>query len=394
MKSTLDSTIYLLTEKLGEGVNLGKWFVTKEGESYRIKRQITTPPPDRKRSFQRLSRLFYKDFNREELRQFVLRLNGVDEKKEIALKTLLLTNAFFPPSLLAAYMQKLEMEIPSKQAASYTYRYAIEHFLRFFLPQSPDPKVWYQKLQPAWAEYLIQRKLSPSVLKKIVNSANRLMAFMHNSRPDEIPLMVFRPLSKSVIAKIRANRELAGEGREKRKYMSELDYSIVVRSLPDHLVSIFQLCYKYGLRRNEALGLYGRQDKVRKGYILINEQLDRITNGKALLKPPKFNKNRKVNHWCATPEECFQLIKNIQLISSDRASKDFSEVTKRLHKDEKIAHAYVLHDLRHTFISNAVKNHDINTVSRAVGHSNISITNEYLKDTRNIDDDIFEPISA
>lgn len=149
MKSTLDSTIYLLTEKLGEGVNLGKWFVTKEGESYRIKRQITTPPPDRKRSFQRLSRLFYKDFNREELRQFVLRLNGVDEKKEIALKTLLLTNAFFPPSLLAAYMQKLEMEIPSKQAASYTYRYAIEHFLRFFLPQSPDPKVWYQKLQPA-----------------------------------------------------------------------------------------------------------------------------------------------------------------------------------------------------------------------------------------------------
>ena len=62
-----------------------------------------------------------------------------------------------------------------------------------------------------------------------------------------------------------------------------------------------------------------------------------------------------------------------------------------LFKKGKIAHKFVLHDARHSFCSNAVKKYDINTVARCAGHSDISVTNLYLKDTRELDDEEFRP---
>lgn len=392
MKTHVKIALDALEAKLDSEVTTGLWFLALESGKWKIKRNVTK---GRKRSFQRLPAKLYKEIqtNKEELEKFILRLNKIDPKERAAYEKFKVDSAFISSKLLEDYHKKLKAEIPTENAANYTYRYAREHFLAFFLKHDPNPTVWYRKLQPAWADYLVGTEFSISVLKKIINSSNRLMRYLHNQRPDEIPLMEFRPLSRAVLAKIRAKKELLGEGKEKRKYIPEKDYKTLLAHIPDDLRSIFEMSYRYGLRRNEVIALYQSPQKIRKGYLLIDEQFCSLNGGTMVRKPPKFNKTRKVNHWNASPNECFELINSLVSMPPDRASRNFTNLTTDLVDRDLIEHSYVLHDCRHTFISNAVKFYDINTVSRSAGHSDISVTNGYLKDTRDLDDEVFSPAS-
>ena len=98
---------------------------------------------------------------------------------------------------------------------------------------------------------------SVSVLKKILNTANRFMKFLHHVRPDEIPLMIFELLTKSRVNQIRAQKEQNGVGRQKRKYITERDRQVIVSKIDKSLRPVFLLVCYYGLRRNEILGLMG-----------------------------------------------------------------------------------------------------------------------------------------
>ena len=55
---------------------------------------------------------------------------------------------------------------------------------------------------------------------------------------------------------------------------------------------------------------------------------------------------------------------------------------------------YKIHDLRHTFITKAVRIHAPRDVQLAVGHKDLRITMGYLRDDRDLSDEEFEPDEA
>ncbi len=368
------------------------WILTFDSNrGYRVRRIIVKK--DGKRSFQNLPAKYYKEYkdNENELNDFVTRLNNKDPKEVKAKNKYESKTAFIPSSLLQKYYSKLESEIDSEKVVRYTYRYTKELFIDFFVELSPDPVFWYRDFQPEWSKFLIKKNYSISVLKKIINSANRFTKFLHEERPEEIPLMVFQPISPSRMKIIKSNKELAGEGSQKRNYISETDYQIILDTCPELIKSIIQIGYLYGLRRNEILALFNEEHRVRKGYLLVDKQLYSKDGGGIGMKPTKNRMMRKVNHWFCSAQDCYSFIKQIEEIKPDHLTRLFDRHIKDLMTDKLIKNKYVLHDLRHTYITNAVQKYNINDVSRCVGHSDISVTNVYLKDSRDLDDEIFIP---
>ena len=311
------------------------------------------------------------------------RLNHTDRHMKAALERYHIESSFVPPNILREFAKSLEAEIGTESRRYEVYRMVCHFALEFFLPKSPNPVVWWRELQDEWGKWLTDElALSPSTIKHIKVSLNKFMAFLHMRNPD-IPDLKFNPVGRSKIREIRSQRELEGKGL--RKYISEADYVAIIEHASQQLRPYIELAYKYGLRRNELRAL--DQNKVRNGYLLVDRQ--RTPSGS--LKLPKYGKSRKVNHWFATTMEAHKLIGELTPIKCEDLSHEFTGLTKELFDKGIICNHYVLHDCRHSWCSNAVKEHNINDVMRAAGHSDMRTTAGYLKDTRSLDDEAFVP---
>jgi integrase len=395
-ESIIKKAITLLNHKCA-GSRTSPWLLCKYNGKYSIKRTITPEgKSSTKRTFQHLPLNLYRDIrdNQEKLDQLIRRLNHSPSKEqEGAQVAYQIKCAFISEEILKAFRRKLEIEIPSEEAVQHVYYYIYHNFLLFFDRLSPDPLEWYEKHQEAWGKYLLEKDYSVGVLKKNVSSANRFMRFLHEKRPKEVPLLVFKPISKAMYKQIAAEKELLGKGRESRKFIPEKDYLVILNRLDQRpeLQTIFQLAYHYGLRRSEILGLKDGFDRIKKGYLFIDRQWKKITKGQLETRPTKGRSTRKVNHWFSTPAQCYDWVSKIPLYTKYRVTKDFDKISSELFNKKQISHKYVLHDCRHTWISRAVQVQNIHDVSLAAGHSDISVTNDYLKDARNLDDETWKP---
>lgn len=309
------------------------------------------------------------------LSQFVKRLN----ERENPVHKIEVRHAFIGPAVQDKYLEFLLAQISNPITARCEHTYVMRYFLNYFvnIEEQIDPVVWHRTHKTGWANYLLSLKKSPSTLKQIVYAANKFLRWLHTEMPD-IPLLQFEPISVARFKELAASRRMNKEARE-TNYISEEHWNEIIKAAPAPLVPVIQLYWNFGLRRNEALGL--KLEDVRHGHLSVERQI--VTLGK--FKPLKGRLARKVPYWYATPELTYRWIESIQPLHPRTLATIWDELM------EQLGFKYNLHDIRHTWITRAIRTHTPRDVQLAAGHVNIRTTMDYLHDDRDLADKQFKP---
>ncbi|PWU20751.1 MAG: hypothetical protein C5B49_03775 [Bdellovibrio sp.] len=136
------------------------------------------------------------------------------------------------------------------------------------------------------------------------------------------------------------------------------------------------LCYSFGFRINETLGL--TKDKFFADFVLVDEQGGNVVdNGgdRELTRVEVKTTERQVPYWNMTAKEAWALVKQIKVMHPHTLTKRVNEVLGGFgHKS---------HDLRRTFITNAFRSgKHWKDVQRAAGHKDVRTTMAYDQDDR------------
>jgi integrase len=320
------------------------------------------------------------------LSEFVTRLNASAEAK--ARKSVEIKHAFISPALLERYQLHLTAQIPSAQGARQEYSYLYRYFLLFFIGKLnlQNPLDWYRAHKIEWASYLLSKECPASAKSKrdIVIAANRFIEWLHEERPEEVPPLTFKPLTKARYEELEAQRELDGKKKE-TKYIPPAHWQKIDEALTADIAPHVRLLYHYGLRRNEGLGL--KPGDVRNNYLLVERQQPRLS----VYTPVKGRLKRKVPHWFCKAAEAYGWIDKAEHMHPRTLSSRFEEVIRELQKKGKFKAHYTLHDLRHTFVTRALREQAPVDVQHAVGHKNILTTMGYQHDDRQLGDAPFKP---
>jgi len=308
--------------------------------------------------------------NEGELKALVHRLNApVLAREAVAFK-----HAFISPVLLEEYREQLLAQVPSEKNALCQYNYLLTYFLNFFIGKLglADPRQWYAVHKSKWAAFLLEQRLSPSTIRKVVQEANRFMEFLADKRPGEVAAIRFRPISRARFRSLSATRALK-KGRE--RFVRPEEWEEIEKRLPKNIKAAVSLCYLFGLRRSEALGL--TLEDVRKDYLKVARQ--NLKMGKPTIL--KGKKNRKTPYWYSTPKAAHSLIRQLVPMSPDTLADEWGKLETGFH----------LHDLRATFITRALRDYSAREVQLAVGHENLATTMRYAQDHRDFGDDVWRP---
>lgn len=355
--------------------------------------------PDRKRRLDRYPVVEYRSFrnNPRELEDFVIRLNHQIPEEKRARESVEIKHAFISTEMLDEYLAYLVVQIPTQSIAKTEWHYCKTYFLNYFIGNLnlPSPLDWHRK-QTEWAHSLLGRDsklwlkpMSGKLIKDVIISANRFMRWLHIKRPNEVPPLVFNPITRAVYKELKARRRLSGEAREPR-YITDSDWLTIEKSLPDSLRPFILIAYSYGLRRSEILGL--KLEDVRKSHLSIERQLSSFsTTSGPKYGPLKGREPRLVPHWQSTPAQAYRLIGDGHrfLCNPTSFGKLFSHFMNTLEMN------YTLHDLRHTWVTKMIQVHSPEEVRRAAGHKDLTTTMKYIhKGERQTGDEVYQPDEA
>lgn len=361
---------------------VSRWLLCKEGSEYHIKRTIKKPDAV---TFQRLPRDIYRHLDLDGRKELIAIFN-YDKDADIRNK-FLSESEYLPDEYLKSFYDQLENEIPTPAVVRHNYSHLRRYFLNFFLEKAPDPAKWKEDHELEWSNYLLSTKLSPRTLRNVIHISNRFMKYLNRRDSKAYKPTRFEPITRAMFRKYSSDW-VENEKKKFRQFVPESLYKKMLSKMPNEIKPMFMLCYKFGLRRSEALGMYNNLSAVRKDYLKVDRQLRRynLKEG-AVYDRTKNRTGRKVPYWNSSPEEAYKIIKLMQPLDPSRCSKLFAAV------NEAEGFTITLHDLRHTFITNAVNNKEygINDVRLAVGHSDLSITSKYLQDSRGFDESIWVP---
>lgn len=394
-----------------EGTKLLQWFLAKEREKMIVRRHVILP--DGKRSFERFPVNRYSHLtSKRDLEDFVIRLNGKDPAIERIKAKLSFKHAFISPDFMDDYRENyLFQQVPTQKDAQSMYGYLEHYALRFFIEQLglKNPLEWHRH-QNILGRYLLNKpddtleaeKLifpngtikSAKLIRMTINELNRFMRYLHLKRPDEVPPLKFEPISRAAFKEHEARRKLLGEGRVSR-YVKPEHYKKIVDALEEQKISwrfAVYLAHEYGLRRNETMGL--QLEDLKKSHLFLQRQFTgNDKTGHPKYKPLKNRLPRRIPHWFTQPKQTYHLIEELSkgLIHPDTLSVSFSTLVADLKLPP-----YVFHDLRRTFITNAVKKGvTAEDLRLAVGHSSIETTYKYyVMDARELEDEIYLPDDA
>lgn len=378
-----------------EGSKFGSYYITKLNSELRVFRHVTLPCGKRKTITLRKSET--KHFkSKDKLEAFVERLNGrINRRKIEEIKTKI---AFIPAEYLEEFRVLLLQEIPNQRDARNHYRNLHRYFLRYFVDylNLKDPLEWKLN-ESGWGKALLNeitnddkhlslytdnKKRAVKTIKRNIQVANRFMLFLNSKLPKEIPLIKFTPISKAKLKHYQADLNLKNNNIQIGKYIKDEHWEIIKNKLPNEIKPFVILGYYYGLRRSETLGL--ELNDLAIGHLNIKRQL----RGLNLYEPLKGRSFRKTPHWFISPKETYQLIKEASenKMHPDTLSSKFIEFLKKINLTQ-----YKLHDLRRTFITRALDYYKPKEVMLAVGHVNIEITMKYIRDDRDLLDEIYVP---
>lgn len=355
-----------------------RWSLFKEQNKWVIRRW-------KDGKYQRLPIAKYKRIRESEaeLEELVKRLNApVDAKAKVDFK-----HAFISVPLLETYQEFLANQIPSPEGARQEFSYLRRYFLNYFIGKLDlmNPLDWHKVHETKWASYLLGKDCPAAAKTKrdIVIAANRFMKWLHKQRPEEVPPLEFTPITKAKYKELEARRELDGKVKE-RGFIPDHDWQKIRKKLPKDIEPFVLLSYHYGLRRSEVLGL--EPGDVKKGHLTVQRQLSAI-HPKPLFKPLKGRSARRVLHWNARAAEAYTWIVEGQrrLSHPSTLTHRWAELMKSLDM------SYDFHDLRHTFITKALRDHKARDVQLAAGHRDIRTTMGYAHDDRDLSDEAFIP---
>ena len=330
---------------------------------------------DGKKSLKRLPRDQYKkhEHDLEYLQSLVLRLNGRDQKAEEAKALWEQASVFINMKLKIAFQQFVIDELSSEEEGKKYFNYFERYSLPFLVSKSPDPLEW-PKYQRAWKQHLLGLGKSNNVLKRIVRVTNLYFEYLSFEFPDEVEAFIFKPFKKSDYK----NNDAKRSDKREAKYISSSDWKVIEKNLPEELRSITIISKNYGLRLAEALGLYGRVEEILYEQCLtINCQLKNI-KPTITFKPTKTRDTRDIKHYFLKASEIYDLIDEINLLSTWSASRKFSVFCNDLYEKGRIKNDYTFHDLRHTFITDIASSHGAYEAQIAAGHARLSTTDGYV----------------
>lgn len=386
-----------------KGTQFGSYILCQDGPGqFSIRRLVTLP--DGTRVQPRYPKRVYKHLTSEsELQQFVNRLNHRQDQK--ALRDLQIRSSFITQALMDEFRDKLRLEIPNEKDFRYQFNKVFKsYFMAFFIHTLKvyDPNQWYQH-QSQWGAALLgqsedqshnvfgTQKKSVKTIIRTIQIANRFMALLHLKNPKEYERVVFEPVSRGALNAYRASLELNKPDTEGiGKFIPPDDWADIEKRLPKNIYPFVMLAYYYGLRRGEALG-FENLESIKKGYLKINQQLKAIsTDGTITYGPVKDQDRRQTPHWFCTPMDAYQLISDglNKKMHPDTLGQRWAELMDEMGMD------YGLHDLRRTFITRALREHNPRDVQLAVGHTSLSTTMRYAMDDRDHSDETFKPSAS
>jgi integrase len=363
-----------------------------------IRRWVTYP--DGKKKFERYDATKYKHFRDDEMKlsQFLLRLNNQSSNSR-QLEELEIEHAFINKELLENYKRYLLSQIPTQSLALTEFSYLRRYFLDYFINKLGlvNPVDWHRK-QTIWAESLLRKEgedtprlwedselRSAKLIKNIVNAANRFMRWLHMERPDELPPLLFKPVSRASLKELDARRTVLGIKKD-RKFLTDEDWSLIETNLPESIKSMVLLAKYYGLRRSEVLGL--KVEDVRKGFLSVERQIENHNSNGTTYRPLKGREARAIPHWFSTPKEAYIWITDVQkyICDKDTFSQKFTSLMNGLNLN------YTLHELRHTWVTLSIEIHSPDEVRKAAGHKDLNTTNKYLREKgKRVDSEAFDP---
>jgi integrase len=403
---------FLKQKQYPEGTIVHKWVLmkeTREGVVIPVIRRWVYFP-DGTKTYERHPALKYRHLrdNLKELKNFVVRLNGEDPDAVRVKRVVEFRHAYISTELLDTYFDFLKTQIPSEKHANSEFSALQRYCLNFFIVKlkKPNPLEWHLN-QEFWARSLLNKissddssfkeewrllepneLLSAKTLKSIVNAMNRFMVFLHQKRPGEVPPLLFKPISRASFKELEARRR-----HEKktviRKFIRDEHWKVIQERIPEDIKIWSQLAYLYGLRRSEVMAL--DLNCVRKDNLFITKQLIAIPEpDKPVFGPLKSRMDRKVPHWFCKASAAYNLINKLQ-------SRSYAHPGTLSHKSldlmNDLGYDYDFHDIRHTWITKAIRLPTVvhRDVQLAAGHVNIETTMAYLHDDRILSDEPFVP---
>jgi integrase len=355
-----------------------KWGFYKQGDGTFIIRRYRLI--NGKKQWESYPRDKYRDFNTDEIQALLRRLNtSLEIAQQEALARYDFDHAFINSSTLNKFENYLKTKANSRghiktlmaNLKDYTLKYYI-HTLKL-----PDPNFW-KKNESGFGHYLLNTKISSGYIKRIIQTTNRFIRFLHEMYPEEVRLYELDPISNNVLK----NKALESPNKTRKKFISDKDFEIICRDVDRKLLPAIKLAYFFGLRRAEVLGL--NPDDVYEEFLNVERQLVKL-NPTPYHDPVKSQEKRDVPFWFCSNEEAYNLINNIIVMHPDTLSREFDKEMKRLE------YSYQFHDLRRTFITRALRKYHYLDVKLAAGHSDLETTNKYIQDDREMQRKKFKP---
>jgi integrase len=345
-----------------------KYYLGKEGGLFVIR----SWPGNRRHPIKEY-RLIRSD--KEKLEEYIKRLNVPHELRTwVSYK-----HAFINDALLNQYSQYLKNLNSIDKTAQQEYSYLRRYVIHFFVDVAKliNPADWLNAADTQWAAYLLKEApASKKTRQDIINAGNRFMGWLHRQRPNEVPNRRLEPLTRRKLNEAERLRIARGEAREAKLIPHDVVESLC-RYAPENIRGAICLMARYGLRRNEALGVVSGD--VKKGGLHIWQQL--VSLGK--YGPPKGKKERHIPHWNCRAAEAYAWVEEVKAhpMNPRTFSTEWDHYVK----------GYTPHDLRHTFITRMVRAYPLIDVSKAAGHKDVRVTQGYMQDDRNLDLEPFDP---
>jgi integrase len=360
--------------------SLGKWRVFKEGGRATVRRWHAG-------KFERLALVQYRHVrdSEGELKDFVHRLNAALRVPElVAFK-----HAFISPALLEEYLEHLLAQIPTESVARTQFQYLRDYALNFFIGRLnlANPLDWHRVHKTKWALYLTNDPDVPEAARtkrQIVFALNHFIEWLHERRPTEMPALKFVPLTRAMLRAIESRRIREGRARRPRPIPPET-WKAILKRIDKRVHPVLQLCYYFGLRRSEAMGL--RLEDVGEEWLFIDRQKGRRAGRDADLKG---RESRRVPYWYATPEQAYRWIQALPKLHQDTVSDIWQDSLKGMPELK----GYTIHCIRHTWITRAMAEKPAREVQLAAGHKDISVTMKYAHDHRPVNNKRWSPKAA
>lgn len=342
-----------------------KWSVTNSKDGIRIRRYRYI---NGKVCWNTFSREKYSHILPSDIPNFVNQLNVQTKASEI---DPVKSNKYISDRSLASFRVMLENKINSTTHVNDLMSVLKHHSIYFFSKKLnlDDINEWIT-FETDFGKYLLSLKYSASHVKRIIQVTNRFFKFLNKTNP-EVKLVTFEPLS---------HFKLKVQKNERRKFISEFDYKRILKSIKPELIPHVVLAYSFGLRCSEIFGL--STDDMFEDCIEIKRQQVDLKNTKDLK-----NKNvRSIPYWFLSANDTFKQILALKPMHQDTLSKLFISEVKKLGYD------YQFHDLRRTFITNAIRVKHYRDVQLAAGHSDLKTTMLYAQDDRLLQRKKFTPV--